>query len=141
MKLKFRASGKDFLVFLIFALVLLYLVALAVLNFYSLRETNTFHGFNPFPAFTGDFLPPTMVFYLGFLIAIISSVKSYFFEVEKGVGFTTKKKDEGGYSRWATNKEMKAVLSRIIPTQKTTNAAGVPLINNGKEIWVDPAAG
>lgn len=137
MKLKFRASGKDFLVFLIFALVLLYLVALAVLNFYSLRETNTFHGFNPFPAFTGDFLPPTMVFYLGFLIAIISSVKSYFFEVEKGVGFTTKKKDEGGYSRWATNKEMKAVLSRIIPTQKTTNAAGVPLINNGKEIWVD----
>lgn len=137
MKLKFRASGKDFLVFVVFAIILFYLVALAVLNFDSLRLNNTFHGFNPFPVFTEKYLPPTMVFYLGFLIAIISSVKSYFFEVEKGIGFTTKKKDEGGYSRWATEKEMKAVLRKIIPIHQTTDAAGIPLINNGKEIWVD----
>lgn len=137
MKLKFRASGKDFLVFFVFAVILLYIVALAVLNFYSFRETSTFHGLNPFPAFSGDLLPPTMVFYLGFLIAIISSVKSYFFELDKGVGVTTKKKDEKGYSRWATEKEMKKVLKKVTPLQPTSEYAGIPLINNGKEIWVD----
>ena len=137
MKLKFRAEPKDFLIFAIFCVFLLYLVAIGELNLLQFLEDGTLWGFNPFPAFIGETLWPTLVFYTLALIAVISSVSSYFFEREKGFGIETSKKDKGGYSRWAKDKEMKKVLQKVIPTSETSNAAGIPLINNGKEIWVD----
>lgn len=137
MKLKFRAEAKDIVIFIIFALFLLYLVAIGVLNISSFTKNNALHGFNPFPAFTSEYFAPTMVFFLFALISIITSVSSYFFEREKGFGISTNPKTDKGYSRWAKDKEMKKVLRLVIPNSKTSDAAGVPLINNGKELWVD----
>ena len=139
MKLKFRATAKDYLIFAIFCIFLLYLVAIAVLNLASFAKSTTFHGFNPFPAFTSKYILQTILGFIAALIFIITSVSSYFFERDKGIGVSTKKKDESGYSRWKTEKEFKKEkgMAKIIPSQETSDYAGIPLINNGKEIWVD----
>ncbi len=137
MKLKFRAEPKDFLIFAIFCVLLLYLVAIAELNLIQFLEDGNLHGFNPIPAFLGENLWPTLVFYTLALIFVMTSVSSYFFEREKGFGFESGKKDKDGYSRWAKDKEMKKVLEKVIPSQETSEYAGIPLINNGKELWVD----
>ena len=137
MKLKFRADSKDVIVFLLFSLVLFYVVAIGILNISIFLEEGTFHGFNPFPVFSKDFFAPTMVFFLLAIIIILTSVSSYFFEREKGFGFSTSPKSEKGYSRWAKDKEFKAQLKYVNHHAKETQAAGVPLINNGREVWVD----
>ena len=67
---------------------------------------------------------------------MLLSVKSYFFEMEKGFGITTEKKDKG-YSRWAKDKEMKKELKYVDPNAKNSTVAGVPLILKDHEIWVD----
>ena len=72
MKLKFRATSKDYLIFVIFAVVLLYFVAIAVLNISSFATDGTFHGVNPIPAFTGDLLVPTIVGYFFALVFIFT---------------------------------------------------------------------
>ena len=64
------------------------------------------------------------------------SVSSYFFEREKGFGFTTKKKDKG-YSRWCKEKEMKKTLVEVDPTADKTENAGIVVVNDGKKLWVD----
>ena len=136
MKLKFRADSKDVIVFLLFSLVLFYVVAIGILNISIFLEEGTFHGFNPFPVFSKDFFAPTMVFFLLAILIILTSVSSYFFEREKGFGFSTSPKSEKGYSRWAKDKEFKAQLKYVNHHAKETQA-GVPLINNGREVWVD----
>ena len=55
MKLKFRADKKDIVIFLIFCVVLLYLIAIAVLNLNSFATEGEFRGLNPFPAFSKEF--------------------------------------------------------------------------------------
>ena len=139
MKLKFKAEKKDIIIFVIFAIALFYLVAIAVLNVLSFIGDSTFHGLNPLPAFTPEYFAPTMVFYIAALIAVFTSVSGYFFEREKGFGIDTSPKKEKGYSRWLTDKEMKKEehMRRIDPTADTIDEAGIPLMNNGKEIWVD----
>ena len=107
MKLKFKAEARDILIFIVYAIFLLYFVAIAVVNISSFASTSTFSGLNPFPAFTRDYFAPTMVFHLAALIASFSGVSSYFFEREKGIGLEVGPKKEKGYSRWATDKEMK----------------------------------
>ena len=136
MKLKFRADKDDVMIFIVFAIFLLYIVAIGIVNLHSFATEGYFSGLNPFPAFTPKFLWMTLLIYFLALVGMLVSVKSYFFEMEKGIGFTTEKKDKG-YSRWAKDKEMKAELSMVTPQQETSNAAGVPLILNDKEAWVD----
>lgn len=137
MKLKFRADSKDVIVFLLFSLVLFYVVAIGILNISIFLEEGTFHGFNPFPVFSKEYFAPAMVFFLLAIIIILTSVSSYFFEREKGFGFSTSPKSEKGYSRWAKDKEFKVQLKYVNHHAKETQAAGVPLINNGREVWVD----
>ena len=137
MKLKFRAEPKDILIFVIFSIALLYFVAIAVLNVTSLANDSTIHGMNPLPAFTGEYFAPTMVFYIAFMIAIITGVSSYFFEREKGIGITTTEKKEKGYSRWTKDKEMQKELKLVHPHDEKSDSAGIPLMNNGHELWVD----
>ncbi len=136
MKLKFRADKDDIMIFVVFAIFLLYIVAIGVVNLHSFATEGYFSGLNPFPAFTPRFLWITLLIYFLALVGMLISVKSYFFEMEKGFGFTTEKKDKG-YSRWAKDKEMKAELVMVSPQQETSDAAGVPLILNEKEAWVD----
>ena len=137
MKLKFRADAKDIGIFVVFCIFLLYFVAVAVLNLSSFADDNTFHGLNPFPAFTGEYIIYTLLFFGVALIAIMTSVSSYFFDMEKGFGITTNAKKEKGYSRWCTDKEMKKQLKVVLPNAETSDIAGIPLINDGKKIWVD----
>ena len=146
MKLKFKAKPQDWLIFFLFAIILLYIVAIAVLNIATLagnppagsnKPMGTFWGLNPFPAFTFKYLAATIIFYIGVVIVIFTGVKSYFFETEKGFGLSSGEKDDKGYSRWCTDKEMKEKLSKIVIKDEVYNASGVPLINDGKNIWVD----
>ncbi len=138
MKLKFRAEPKDIFIFIIFMIVLFYFVSIGVLNAYSILEDGTFHGLNPFPVFTSmDYFSLTMFVYIIFVIVIFVSVSSYFFDREKGIGIAAGKKDEKGYSRWAKDKEIKKQLDVVHPTDISIEHGGIPLINNGKDIWID----
>ena len=136
MKLKFRAEPQDILIFIMFAILLLYLVALLVVNLPSIAVDGAFYGLNPFPAFAPDKLMTTLVFYLLALGGLFMSVSSYFFDRDDGFGFTTSKKSKG-YSRWLKEKEMKEELKCVHPSDETSEYAGIPLISNGKELWVD----
>ena len=137
MKLKFRAEKKDWTIFGIFSLVLFYIVSIGVLNAVSFIDNGTFSGLNPFPIFTHDYFALAMIIYIALMIAIISSVSSTFFEREKGIGIKSSPKDEKGYSRWAKDKEFKSQLKMLYPTDEKTEYGGIPLINTGKELWVD----
>lgn len=137
MKLKFRAEPKDILIFVIFCIALLYFCAIAVLNLSSFAQEGIFHGLNPFPAFASDTIGATFLFFFMALALIFTSVSSYFFDREKGIGIKAEAKKESGYARWSTDKEMKKELKKVNPLDYTSDVAGIPLINNGKEIWVD----
>ena len=138
MKLKLRINTDDLKKIIVFAIVLLYLVAIAVLNVGSFIHENKLHGLNPIPAFTTSYFFPTMVFYLAALIGMVSTVSSSIFEREKGgPGIIIGKKQETGYSDWLKEKDMKAELKMVLPGAEKSEYGGIPLINNGKEIWVD----
>jgi len=146
MKLKFRAEKKDWIMFGIYAVILLYFVAIAVLNlaqFASGDIDHPFHGFNPLPAFGPSFLGITIVLYIIALIASILSVSDRFFDREKGLGFITGSKKEKGYSRWLDEKELKNQddIEMIDIKADSAEAGGIPLINDGKKMWVDNSEG
>lgn len=138
MKLKFRADAQDILIFVLFAIFLLYLVAIGVLNFSTLAVEGCFYGLNPLPAFGPEYIKATIVFYIAAMAGLFASVSSYFFEREKGIGVTTDKKDKG-YSRWAKEKEIKESknVEKILISDNTSTAAGTPLMYKGNEIYVD----
>ena len=137
MKFKVRADAKDLIIFGVFSLILLYLCAIAVLNLSEFARYGTIYGLNPFKAFTSDYLGVTLLLFFSILISLIMSVSSRFFDLEKGFGISTNAKNEKGYSRWLTDKEMKKQLKEVDPLAPTSNAAGVPLIMTEKKVWVD----
>lgn len=137
MKFKLKAKPQDWLIFGIFLLVLLYATCIFVLNVYSLARNNGFAGLNPFPAFMPGMIGYTVMFFLIFLVGIFLAVKSYFFEKEKGFGISFGEKEEKGFNRFATDKEMKKNLKKVLVQDNTYDVAGIPIINNGKEIWLD----
>lgn len=136
MKFNFRADPEDFLIFIIFAIFLLYIVAIAVANIGVFASEGHFTGLNPFPAFSVKFIWSTIIFYLVALLGLFASVSSIIFDREKGFGITIDKKDKG-YSRWAKDSEIKEELTRVPITAKNSKEAGVPLILNENEMWVD----
>ncbi len=137
MKLKFRASGRDLFIFIVFSIAVLYLVAVMVVNLSSFAADGTLVGFNPISAFSGDFILPTIVGYLFVMTFIMTSVSSYFFEKEKGFGFSIGAKEEKGYARWSTDKEMKKKLRPVKTKATNSQYGGIPIINNGETLWVD----
>ena len=136
MKFKFRADPEDLMIFGIFAVFLLYIVALGVVNLSTFASEGHLSGFNPFPAFGPKYFFSTIFLYLLALLGLFASASSMFFEREKGFGLTTEKKDKG-YSRWAKEKEIKEELNCVPITARSAKEAGVPLILNEKEMWVD----
>ena len=138
MKLKFRADKEDMMIFLAFAVFLLYVIAIAIVNLSTLAKEGTFYGLNPFPAFEPEYITATLVFYFLALLALTMSVSSKFFEMEKGIGFTMDKKDKG-YSRWAKDKEIENQknVEVINISDKKSNFAGTPLMYKKDNIWVD----
>ena len=140
--MKFKVEPKDFILFCIYCVLLLYLCAIAVLNISSLAQDGTFYGLLPFKAFTGKYLPLTLIMFIASLVAIFASVSSYIFKREKGshgIGIKLKEKSSDGYSKWSSEKDIKAQpdVVKVIPQSETLDAAGIPLINNGKEMFVD----
>ena len=139
--MKFKVEPKDFLLFVIYCILLLYLCAIAVLNFTSLQVDGTFYGLLPFKAFTPKYFPATMLLFIASLVGIFVSVSSYIFKKDKdgGFGLLIKKKSSDGYSSWAKDKDIKeqADVECVHPTDEVVSAAGIPLINDGKSIWVD----
>ena len=140
--MKFKVEPKDFFLFILYCLILLYLCALAISNLFCLVKNGTFYGLIPTSAFSKQYLPFTIGLFIGVLIFIFTSVSSYIFDKEKGKGIGLKVTDEkpsDGYARWAKEKEIKesSKVEKVRPSDKEIHAAGIPLINNGKEIWVD----
>ena len=139
--MKFRITSKDLIIFVIFCLFLLYLCAISVLNFINFGAEGRLWGLNPIPAFSGVYLPITLLLFFLALIMIFSSVSSYVFEREKkGLGIIVKEKEEKGYSSWAKDKDIKTDrdVAKVITTDATLNAAGVPLCTGkNNEMWVD----
>lgn len=138
MKLKFRAEKEDVLMFVVFAVFLLYIVAIGVLNLSSFAAEGYFYGLNPFPAFGPKYVVATLTFYFLALVGLFVSVSSYFFDREKGIGLVTQKKDKG-YSRWSKDKEIQESknVEKMSSTSPSSSVAGTPLIYKGNEIWVD----
>ena len=138
MKLKFRADAKDWLILALFAVILFYVCAVGVLNLTEFSKYGTFYGLNPFGVFeeTSLLIPTLVLFFVVFAI-IITSISSYFFDREKGFGISTDAKKEKGYSRWATDKEMKKELKMVDALADTSDAAGIPIMNDGRHIYVD----
>ena len=136
MKLKFKATSQDWLIFGLFALLLLIVVSILVNNIHSLANDGTFAGLNPFTALIQN-LPAVLVFYAFAMAFLFVTVKNYFFEQEKGFGISTEPKDEKGFSRWCTDKEMKKTLSELNVTDNEYEHAGFPLVSDGERLWVD----
>lgn len=136
MKFKLRADKEDWLMFAGFAVALLYFVSIAIVNLGTFASEGHLSGLNPFPAFSARYLGPTLMLYVLLLGGLFLSVSSYFFEREKGIGITTEKKDKG-YSRWAKEKEIQEELERVDIHQRSSKAAGIPLILKENEMWVD----
>jgi len=139
---KFKVEPKDFLLFVIYCIILLYLCALAVSNLFCLIHTGTFYGLIPISAFSLKYLPFTIGLFIGALILIFTSVSSYIFDKQKGPGIGLKiggDKQSDGYNRWAKEKEIKEDknVEKISTNLKEVEAAGIPLISNEKQMWVD----
>ena len=58
--MKFKITPKDFLIFCLYCVLLLYLCAIAVLNFSSFLNEGEFAGLIPFKAFTKDYIVLTL---------------------------------------------------------------------------------
>ena len=140
MKLKFRAELKDIVIFLIFCVVLLYFIAIAVLNINSFYVDGIFYGLNPIKAFSSEFLLVTLTFYILAVGAILIGSSSLFFEREEGFGITTEKKEKhDGYSKLMSEKDMKKDygIKKVHLKDDSYDAGGIPIINDGVDAWVD----
>ncbi len=140
--MKFRVSKDDLIIFIIFCLLLLYLCAIAVLNFVTFGAEGQLWGLNPFPAFGPKYIAITFTLFIATLIVIFTSVSSYIFSREKGSGFGLRigEKEEKGYNRWAKDKEIKEgfMVEKISASDAHVNAAGIPLATDkNNNIWVD----
>ena len=140
MKLRFIAETKDVVIFLIFCVVLLYFIAIAVVNVNSFATEGTLAGLNPFPAFSSEFIFATIILYIFAILSLLLACSSLFFEREEGFGFSSEKKSKAdGYSKLMTEREMKKDygIKKVHLKDDTYNAGGIPIINNGTDAWVD----
>ena len=134
--MKFRVDKDDLIKFCWLLLPILYISAILVLNISNLAQEGTFYGLLPFKAFTAKYIGATLVIFLITVVGAFLAVNSSVFNRENGWGITTQKKSNG-YARWATAKEYKEKLVEVDIRQDKINAAGVPIISDGKHMWVD----
>ena len=135
--MKFKAEPKDVLIFVVFCIFLLLICSIVVVNASYIANNGYFYGLNPFKGFSKEYISATLMFFLLALIGIFTAVSSYFFERESGFGFSFGGKKSDGYSSWAKKSDVKKQLVRIDPKAYKAEAAGIVVINNGKELWVD----
>ncbi len=136
MKLKMRFDKNDMIKFGIYALILFVMLAILLSNLISFANSGEFAGLNLFVALSKDYLGSTIVVFLLCLGGLVFSCKSFFFEFDKGFGFTTEKKLDG-YNHWCDKKTMQKELKPVSTAAFKADAGGIPLINDGKTMWVD----
>ena len=140
MKMRFRADAKDVIIFCIFAVIWLIVVAFAVANVSQFIDGEPFTA-NIFLGFASNNIAATIVFFLAGIIAAFAGVKSVFLEKEdsSGIGFSIGQKKEKNYSRWAKSKEIQtdAGVASVDPLAPKADAAGIPLMMSPKKVWVD----
>ena len=134
--MKFKVEKKDLIIFACFCVFLLYICCIGVLNANSLATGKGFYGLSPFDAFKREYIAATLVFFFLALLGIFGAVSSYIFERESGFGFGVGK-NENGYARWAKKGEVKKQLKKVDPKAYTADAAGLVVMNDGKNLWVD----
>ena len=137
MKLKFKAEEKDMMKLLIFSLFLFLTVSIGVGNINSLASENTLIGLNPFPGLIPPLLFTTIGITLIVIVATFVMVEKTFFEREKGFGFEIGAKPTTGYSKWVKESDFKQALKRVDPKARDADVAGIPLIMNKDECYVD----
>ncbi len=138
MKLKFRAEKKDVLAFVIVAVFVLFVVAFCVANVLSIINDGTPVGLNIFKYFYGDTIAVTLIIWIAIVGAVFGSTSSYFFEREKGFGFTDVPK-ENGYSRWAKDKEIMTAKEVVkVPfIDKVAEVGGTPIVYDKENAYID----
>ncbi len=140
MKLKIRVKQKDFLLFIAICVVLLIGCAILAMNFISFSTDSTLVGLNIFAHFSMKAFWLTLILFIVSLVVIFMSVSSTIFDFEKGwFGLTFGEKEEKGYNRWTTEKEMKSAfgIKKVPVNVPESEAGGIVLINDGKNMWVD----
>ncbi len=140
MRLRFRADAKDVLIFCMFAVLWLIIVALAVANVSAFINEEPF-TINFFIGFSYKNIAATILFFLAGLAAAFAGVKSVFIEKEDstGIGLSIGQKKEKNYARWAKDKEIEKGLDvkAVDPLAAKADAAGIPLKMTPKKVWVD----
>ena len=136
MKLKMRFDKDDMVKFGIYVLILFLMIAILVANLISFANEGEFVGLNFFSALSGSNIGTTLVVFIMALAGLVFTCKSYFFEFDKGFGFTTEKKLDG-YNKWCDKKTMQKELKPVLAISPKADAGGIPLINDGKTLWVD----
>ena len=138
MKLKMRFDKDDMVKFVIYAFVLFLMIAILLANLYTFTRSGgeEFAGFNFFIALSGEYIGTTLIVFVFALAGLVFTCKSFFFEFDKGFGFTTEKKLDG-YSKWCDKKTMQKELKPVLAASPKADAGGIPLINDGKTLWVD----
>ena len=138
MKLKFRAEKKDVIAFFAVAFFVFIIVAICVANVLSIIQDGVPAGINIFRALTKTAFPLTLLIWIALVGMVFGSTSSYFFEREKGFGFTDQPK-ENGYSRWAKDSEImnsKDVV-KIPFIDKKAPSGGVPVVYDKDSAYVD----
>ena len=138
MKLKMRFDKDDMVKFGIYAVILFLMVAFLLANLYVFIESEgkEFAGLNFFIALSPRNIGVTLLVFIFSLLGLVFTCKSYFFEFDKGFGFTTEKKLDG-YNHWCDKKTMQKELKPVVASNPKADAGGIPLINDGKTLWVD----
>jgi len=141
MRLRFRAEVKDVIIFFIFAVAWLIVVALAVANVSAFIHGEPF-TINLLIGFNKENVAVTLLFFLVGIIAAFAGVKSFFLEKEDdqfGFGISIGQKREKNYARWSRPLEIKrsSNVVAVDPLAPKEKAAGIPLIMKPNKVWVD----
>ena len=138
MKLKFRAEKKDVIAFILMSIFVLIIIMLCVSNVLSILHDGVPAGINIFKGLDGGSFALIMVIWIAIIGTVFGSTSSYFFERDKGFGFTDIPK-ENGYSRWAKDKEIMTAkeVVRIPFADRVAEVGGTPIIYDKDSAYVD----
>lgn len=140
MKLKIRVKKKDFILFILICIALFIGCSILAVNFLSFSDSGELAGLNIFAHYSGQAFGLTLFLFVASLVAIFMSVSSTIFNFEKGgLGLIFGEKEEKGYNRWCTEKEMKSAfkIEKVQVNAPDSTAGGIVMINDGKNMWVD----
>ena len=140
MKLKFRAEKKDVIAFIVIAVFMFFLIAVCVANVVSILNDGVPAGLNMFRGISGSSVALTFLIWIAVVGTVFGSTSSYFFEREKGFGYTDIPK-ENGYSRWAKDVEIQNAKDVVkVPfLSKTAEVGGTPIIYDKDNAYIDNA--